>query len=87
MNSSTTMQSHAGNYLNERRRLGFGLRSPGNSIQSFARYFDDLGSQGAPTIEVMADWARLDKGKQQQPGNLGSAIEKSTLLCPLFTTV
>lgn len=67
MNTSTTMQSHAENYLNERRRLGFGLRSPSYSIKGFARYFDDLGYQGAPTIEIMADWARLDKKNSNNP--------------------
>ena len=29
MNAHILMQTHAENYLNERRRLGFGLRSPG----------------------------------------------------------
>ena len=67
MNTSPTMQSHAENYLNERRRLGFGLRSPGYSIKSFARYFDTLGYQWAPTIEIMADWARFDKGNSNNP--------------------
>lgn len=67
MNSSITMQSHAENYLNERRGLGFELRSPGYSIKSFARYFDDLGFQWAPTIEIMADWARLDKENSNNP--------------------
>jgi hypothetical protein len=33
----TTMQSHADNYLNERRQLGFGLRSIDYAIKSFAR--------------------------------------------------
>jgi hypothetical protein len=36
------MQTHAENYLNERRHLGFALRSPGYSVASFARYVDAL---------------------------------------------
>lgn len=67
MNTPTTMQTHAENYLDERRRLGFGLRSPGYSIMSFARYFDGLGHQGPPTIEIMADWSRQDKGHSAKP--------------------
>jgi integrase len=76
MNTSTTMQSHAENYLNERRRLGFGLRSSGYSIKSFARYFDDLGYQRAPTIEIMADWARLNKGNSNNPAIWARRLKK-----------
>ena len=36
-----TMQTHAVNYLSERRHLGFALRTPGYYINSFARYVDD----------------------------------------------
>lgn len=67
MNTFTTMQLHAENYLNDRHQLGFGLRSQGYSIKSFARYFDSLGYQGAPTIEIMTAWARLDKGNSGNP--------------------
>jgi integrase len=67
MNATTTMQSHAENYLNERRRLGFGLCSSGYSVNSFARYIDNLGHQGPLTVEIMADWARRDKGHSNQP--------------------
>lgn len=67
MNAPTAMQSHAENYLNERRQLGFGMRTTGYMVGSFARYFDDLGHQGLPTIEIMADWARRDKGQSNKP--------------------
>jgi integrase len=67
MNNPATMQTRAENYLDERRRLGFGLRTPGYSIMSFARYFDGLGHQGPPTTEIMADWARRDKGHSDNP--------------------
>ena len=42
MNTPITMTTHAENYLRERRRLGFGLRSPGYAIISFAHYIDTL---------------------------------------------
>jgi integrase len=61
------MQSHATNYLCERRQLGFGLRAIGYAINSFARYVDALDHQEPPTIEIMADWARHDKGNSDKP--------------------
>jgi len=36
MKTHITMQMHANNYLNERRGLGFILRSSGQSINEFA---------------------------------------------------
>jgi arginine/ornithine N-succinyltransferase beta subunit len=62
-----TMQTHAANYLNERRSLGFALRSTGYSITSFARYVDALSPQRPLTVEVMAEWARRDKGNSNNP--------------------
>ena len=62
MNMHITIETHAENYLNEQRQLGFGLRTPGYSILSFARYVDALNSQEPITVEIMADWARQDKG-------------------------
>ena len=62
-----TMQTHAANYLNERRNLGFALRSTGYSIASFACYVDALNPQRPLTVEVMADWARRDKGNSNNP--------------------
>ena len=46
----TTMQLHADNYLSERRRLGFSLRSTGYAVKSFARYIDDLGYKVPVTV-------------------------------------
>lgn len=62
MNTHITMQTHAENYLSEQRRLGFGLRTTGYSIMSFARYIDGLNSQEPLTVEIMMDWARQDQG-------------------------
>jgi len=61
------MQTHAANYLSERRHLGFALRSPGYSINSFARYVDALNLQGPLTLEIMVDWARQDKSHSKNP--------------------
>jgi integrase len=67
MSAHITMQMHAQNYLGERRRLGFGMRTLDYSINSFARYVDALNLQEPLTIEVMADWARRDKGGSDDP--------------------
>jgi len=72
----TTMQSHADNYLNERRQLGFGLRSIDYAIKSFARYVDDLGNHESLTVEVMADWARRDKGNSNKPATWARRLIK-----------
>jgi len=61
MNIVITMQSHAENYLSERRRLGYRLRSPAYALRSFARYIDNLGLEGPLTVEIMAAWARRAK--------------------------
>ena len=42
MNPYISMQTHAENYLSERRQLGYGLRTTGYSVISFARYIDTL---------------------------------------------
>ncbi len=67
MNIVITMQSHAENYLDERRRLGYRLRSPTYALRSFARYVDGLGLEGPLTVEVMAAWARRAKTHGDNP--------------------
>ena len=67
MNTAITMQSHAENYLSERRRLGYRLRTPGYALGSFARYFDGLDVAGPLTVEVMAAWARCAKTHGDNP--------------------
>ena len=76
MNSThITMQTHAANYLNERRSLGFSLRSVGYSINSFTRYVDALDLQGPLTVDVMADWARCDKGNSNNPSTWARRLQ------------
>jgi len=76
MNALITMQSHAENYLSERRRLGFGLRATGYAVKSFACYVDELGCRGPLTIEVMADWARRDKWNSDKPATWARRMKK-----------
>ncbi len=67
MKTITSMQTHANNYLNERRGLGFALVSPGRSIIHFAHYVDALNCPRPLKVEVMAVWAKQDKSKSNNP--------------------
>jgi integrase len=81
MNASITMATHAENYLHERRRLGFGLRSPGYSIISFAHYIDALNTQEPLTVEMMADWARQDQGHSDDPTTWARRLKHLRSFC------
>jgi len=81
MNEHISMQTHAENYLSERRRLGFALRTNGYSILSFARYIDALNSQEQPTIEIMAEWARKDQGNTGNPSTWARRLNHLRPFC------
>jgi len=81
MNMHITMKTHAENYLNERRQLGFGLRNPGYAVISFARYIDALNSQEPLTVESMADWARQDKGNSGKPATWARRLKSLRSFC------
>jgi integrase len=81
MNATITMTSHAENYLRERRELGFGLRSPGYSIISFAHYVDALNSQEPLTVEIMADWARQDQRHSDDPATWARRLKHLRSFC------
>jgi integrase len=76
MSTPTTMQTHAANYLSERRRLGFGLCSPGYAVMSFAHYVDGLRHRGPLTVDVMAEWARHDKWHSDEPATWARRLKK-----------
>jgi integrase len=58
MSARTTLQARVEQYLAERRRLGFELRSMGHGLARFARYVAKVGHQGPLTVDLMAAWAR-----------------------------
>jgi integrase len=58
MSARTTLQARVDQYLAERRRLGFELRSMGHGLARFARYVAKVGHQGPLTVDLMAAWAR-----------------------------
>jgi len=67
MNQPLNLQTRVRQYLRERRRLGFQLRSMGYALRSFARYVDKLKHSGPLTVELMAEWARRDRAHSDDP--------------------
>jgi integrase len=64
MSSRTSLQARVDDYLAERRRLGFKLRSMGLALAHFARYVGAVRHRGPLSVDLMADWARHDKWKR-----------------------
>ena len=62
MSAPTALQARVQQYLAERRRLGFHLRSPGHALPSFARFVEASKHSAALTVELMAQWARQAQG-------------------------
>jgi integrase len=67
MNAVVTMQTRVEDYLAERRRLGYHLRSTGLALRSFAHYVDGLDLSTQLNVEVMAAWARQAKTNSDNP--------------------
>jgi integrase len=76
MSTTTALQAHVERYLVERRRLGFGLRSPAYALRSFARHIRAVGHRGPLTVEVMADWARCDSHGSSDPRTWARRLKK-----------
>lgn len=68
MSARNDLQVKVDDYLAERRRLGFKTRTGGLALASFARYVASVYHQGPLTVNLMTDWARLDKTQRQSPG-------------------
>jgi len=58
MSADTTVEAAVRRYLQERRQLGFALKSPGTELLRFARFADTRRHQGALTQELQLEWAR-----------------------------
>lgn len=62
MSARISLQARIDDYLAERRRLGFQLRSRDTFLAGFARFVASRHHRGPLTIELMADWVRQGKG-------------------------
>jgi len=67
MKASTSLHARAEQYLAERRRLGFNVRTVAYSLRGFVRHIEVISHRGLLTIEVMADWARRDSHGSNDP--------------------
>lgn len=61
MSARVTLEARVEQYLAERRRIGFELRTMAYGLARFARYVADAGHQGPLTVDLMATWARQAK--------------------------
>lgn len=61
MSARITLEARVEQYLAERRRIGFELRTMAYGLARFARYVADAGHQGPLTVDLMAAWARQAK--------------------------
>lgn len=68
MSAHLSLEARIDDYIAERRRLGFELHSRDTLLASFARYVASRHHRGPLTVELMADWARCDKGNKGTPG-------------------
>jgi len=65
--AGTSLHARAEQYLAERGRLGFNIRTVACSLRGFVRHIQVLGFRGPLTTEVMADWARRDSHGSDDP--------------------
>lgn len=56
--STPSMQSRVEEYLDDRRRLGFSLKTTGSYLMSFARYVDRIEHSGQLSSEIILAWAQ-----------------------------
>jgi integrase len=64
MSELLNLRARVGQYLSERRRLGFELRKMEYALRSFASY---VGKRRPLTVELMAAWARRDRSGSSDP--------------------
>lgn len=76
MSAPVSLQARIDDYLAERRRLGFELRSRDTLLAGFARYIANRPHRGALSVELMADWARHDKSSRGTPETWARRLAK-----------
>ena len=67
MNAHISLQARINDYLAERRRLGFHVRSRDTFLAGFARFVTSRRHRGPLTVELMTDWVRQGKGGRGTP--------------------
>lgn len=67
MSQPMNLRARVRQYLRERRRLGFQLRSMGYALHSLAHHVDELANPGPLTVEMVAEWGRRDRAGSNDP--------------------
>ena len=67
MSARIGLQQRINDYLTERHRLGFELRSRDTLLTGFARYVAARHHHGPLTADLMIEWARHDKWHHETP--------------------
>ena len=62
MSAHIGLQVRINDYLTERRRLGFQLRSLDTFLADFAKFVGDRHHYEPLTVELMVDWVRTGTG-------------------------
>jgi integrase len=76
MSTRISLQTRIEDYLAERRRLGFELRSWDTFLAGFARYVASRHHHGPLTVELMTSWVRQGKGGRGSPGTWARRLDK-----------
>lgn len=68
MNARVSLQARIDDYLAERRRQGFQLRSRDTLLAGFARFVAARHHRGPVTVDLVTEWVREAKGGHGSPG-------------------
>jgi hypothetical protein len=73
MSRRRSLQARIDDYLAERRRQGFQLRSRDVFLPNFARFVEAKHHQGPLTAEIMVEWVRAGKDGHGDAGTWASS--------------
>ena len=76
MSARVSLEQRIADYLAERRRLGFELRSWDTMLATFARYVALQHHRGPLTADLMIDWAKQDKWQRGTPSTWAVRLAK-----------
>ena len=76
MSAYVSLQQRIDEYLAERRRLGFELRSWDTFLTGFACYVADRKHRGPLTADLMIEWAKQDKWQRGTPSTWAVRLAK-----------
>jgi len=76
MSPRVSLPQRIDDYLAERRRLGFELRSWDTLLAGFARYVANQRHRGPLTADLMIEWAKEDKWQRGRPSTWAVRLAK-----------